>query len=230
MTVTPQMLRAIPALGKLSAGTLERLAQVASVVSLQRGEVLFRHGDPPSGLYALLDGYVKLYRQSNDRAQILFVLQTGECFGATSLPDGSPCPCTAQAITPAQAIYIAPTALSQLFETNTDLLVALLELVSSRVKQLAGLVHDLAFRDVATRLARVLLARAEAEGRLAEDGLHIQRILSQQEMAAMVGTSREVVYRACKQFERQGLLHLSRREIVILDPARLSEIASQETR
>ena len=230
MRITLETLADVPVLRELAPQTLERVAQEATVLAYTPGDAFYRQGDPPAGLFALQVGRVKLYRQSGERAQILAVLLPGDCFGAESLPDGAPCPWTAEAMEPSAAICLAPDRLRQLLATCPDLQVALLELASGRLRQFVALVHDLAFRDVAARLAAVLLARAEAEGMVTAAGVQIRRAFSQQELAAMVGTAREVIYRTFRQFERDGLLRLSRSHILILDMERLAEVARREAR
>ena len=111
-----------------------------------------------------------------------------------------------------------------------DLQIAFLDLISARLRQFVGLVHSLAFRDVAARLATELLLRAEIEGQTVGSEIHIDRILTQQELAATVGTAREVVYRVFKRFERDGVARLTRQQIIILDPTKLSHIARKELR
>ncbi len=230
MQVTLKTLAEVSVLQGLAPKTLERVVQCATVLACAPGDAFYRQDDPPAGLFALQSGRVKLYRQSGERAQILTVLLPGDCFGAESLPDDAPCPWTAEAMEPSTAISLAPDRLRQLLAECPDLQVALLELVSGRLRQFVALVHDLAFRDVAARVAAVLLARAEAEGTVTAAGVQIRRALSQQELAAMVGTAREVIYRTFRQFERDGLLRLSRSHILILDAERLTEVASREAR
>jgi len=230
VTITIQMLATIPAFHRLQPVTLEALQKYVCVLSYEAGETIYRQGDAPTGLYALQKGRVKLYRRSGEKTQIIAIVPAQECFGAESLPNETPSPCTAEALTPVTTIYISPEALRQLLLEHPDLLVTLLEIVSGRLRQLAILVHDLAFRDVGARLARVLLANAETDGEITSEGFRIRRNLTQQEIASLVGTAREVVYRTYKKFERQGVLRLTRTHIYILDPQKLAEIASQETR
>ncbi|GAB4462694.1 MAG: Crp/Fnr family transcriptional regulator [Anaerolineae bacterium] len=230
MRVTRETLAEVAALHGLAPQTLERVAQSATLLACAPGDAFYQQGDPPAGFFALQTGRVKLYRHSGEKAQILAILLPGDCFGAESLPDEAPCPWTAEAMEASTAIYLATDRLRPLMAACPDLQVALLELVSSRLRQFVTLVHDLAFRDVAARLAAVLLARAEAEGAVTAAGVQIRRAFSQQELAAMVGTAREVVYRTFRQFERDGLLKLSRSHILILDMARLAEVARRETR
>lgn len=230
MSVTIEALERFACFRKLTPATQQRLVDNAAVVCQQTGAEFFRQGDAPTGLYALQTGRVKLYRQSKEQIQILALPMPGECFGAESLPDNAPSPCTAAALTPTTALYIPPEALQILLDECPDLQVVLLELVTFRLRQFVALVHDLAFRDVSARLATVLLTRAEAEGQATDGGICIERLLSQQDFAALVGTAREVIYRTFKKFEQDGVVRLTTSCIVILDPVKLAEIARQETR
>lgn len=230
MSVSLETLATIPAFLKLGSATLERLASETSPVHRNAGEIFFQQGDPPSGLFALQAGRVKLYRQSKTQMQILAIPLPGECFGAESLPNDAPNPCTAKALTVTETLYVPPDTLHTLLVECPDFQVMLLELASVRLRQFVTLVHDLAFRDVSARLATVLLSRAETEGTPTGDGIRIDRLLSQQELASMVGTAREVINRTFKRFEQDGLIRLTSADIFILDSGTLSEIACQETR
>ncbi|MCC7448034.1 MAG: Crp/Fnr family transcriptional regulator [Anaerolineae bacterium] len=223
-------LSGLSALRNLRPSTLQCIASYAQAVKADVGETLYRQGDPPSGLFVLRDGRVKLYRQSRDRSQILAIPIPGECFGAESLSTGAPSPCSAVALTRVLTIYIPPQALGELLAEHADLQELLLELITHRLKQFVSLVHDLAFRDVTSRLAAILVARAQTEGQLVPEGIILDRLLSQQEFAAMAGTAREVIYRNFKKLEDDGLLRLSRHSILILDFDRLARIAAQEAR
>ncbi len=228
MNVPIELLTNTPAFQDLAQRTLENMAREASILDFESGEILYEQGMSPIGLFVLQAGRVKFYRQSKGKTQILAVLAPGECFGAESFPDDTPCPWTAEAMVDATTIYIEPNALLKCFQDHADLRVVLLKLVSARLQQFVTLVHNLAFRDVASRLATILMARVEIEGEHTEDGLRIHRFMTQQELAAMVGTAREVIYRTFKKFEHQGLLRLSPTHIYILDQEKLAEIARQE--
>lgn len=108
--------------------------------------------------------------------------------------------------------------------------VILLQLVTERLRQFATLVHNLAFRDVAARLATILVTRAVQDGMTIPDGIVFPRLMTQGELATMVGTAREVVQRTFKKFEKSGIIRVSRKEIHILDLDMLKEIAEEETR
>lgn len=214
----------------LSPRTHRFIAEKAELLKYPAAAELYRQGDPPTGLFAILSGRVKLFRQSKDKCQILALPMPGDCLGAESLPTGGPSPYSATTLMPVAAIYLAPDELQSLLDEHADLQDVFLQLITNRLKQFVTLVHDLAFRDVASRLATVLMIIADAEGRPHEDGILFDRLLSQQEFADMVGTAREVVYRIFRKFEDDGLLHLTRSTILIQDPDALRTIALQEAR
>lgn len=191
---------------------------------------LYQQGDPPSAFYMLDSGRVKLYRQSTDKRQILALLAPGACLGAESLSTGGTSPFTAMALTPVTALCVPPDPLQLLLDDHADFQEAFLRLITDRLKQFVTLVHDLAFRDVTSRLAMVLVARADDEGQIVDGGILLDRLLSQQEYADMVGTAREVVSRTFKRFEDENLVQLTRTSILIRDRDRLRSIALQEAR
>lgn len=230
MPVPGELLTHITCLQKLSLQTLDQLSSSAEMVNFKSGSALYEQGDAPTGLYILLSGWVKLYRHSRGHVQILALLKSGQCCGAESLATSSPSPCAASALTPAQMLYLSPPTVLTLSNQHPDFLELLLELTSARLKQFVSLVHDLAFRDVSARLASVLVARAIEDGRRTERGICIERLLSQQDFAALIGTAREVIYRTFRKFEEEAIIHLTTQEICILDLDRLVEIASEENR
>lgn len=230
MSVSVETIAGIPAFRSLSLATRRRLAEEATLVSLNPGEPLYQQGEPVPGLFALLAGRVKLYRQSRERMQIFSILAPGDCFGAESLPDDTPTPCSATALTIARALFIPAEVLRQLVADCPDFQVVLLELVSARLREFVSLVHSLAFRDVSARLAAVLLSLGKTDGEPCDEGLRIHRLLTQQELAAMVGTAREVVHRTLKKFERDDLVRVTPTHFLLLDMEKLDEIARQEMR
>ncbi|MBI5670945.1 MAG: Crp/Fnr family transcriptional regulator [Chloroflexi bacterium] len=231
MMVTADSLSTIQLFKALSPRTHRCLAEKAVLAVYPTGVDLYRQGDPPSGLFALQSGRVKLYRRSKEKCQILALPLPGDCLGAESLPTGGLSPYSATTLTPVKAVTLPADVLQTLLDEHADFQEVFLRLITDRLKQFVTLVHDLAFRDVTSRLATVLLARAELEGRPHEaGGVYFDRLLSQQEYADMVGTAREVVYRTFKKFEDDGLVRLTRDTIYILDLDTLRVIALQEAR
>lgn len=225
MSVPFEQLRGLCLFRTLGDDIVKQIAAAASPLKFYAGEVLYSQGAATQGLYVVQTGHVKLLRQSGDKTQILVVLHSEGAFGAETLFAGAPCPCSAQALTAGSAIRIPADALSELLEQHPDFLLAFLELISQRLRLFANLVHSLAFRDVPTRLAEVLL---QHEWRETPNGIIIPRLLSQQDLAAHVGTAREVIYRTLKKFEHDGLIQILPAEYVVLDAGRLLELAERE--
>ncbi len=228
--ITADALTRIQLFRVLSPRTHRCIAEKALLAEYPAGVNLYSQGDPPTGLFALQAGRVKLYRQSKEKCQILALPLTGDCLGAESLPTGEASPYSATTLTPAVTIHLPSGALQSLLDDHPDFQEAFLKLITDRLKQFVTLVHDLAFRDVTSRLAVVLLARAEIEGQPHDDGIIFDRLLSQQEFADMVGTAREVVYRTFKKFEADGLVRMTRTSIIIRNLEILHDIALQEAR
>ncbi|GAB4575700.1 MAG: Crp/Fnr family transcriptional regulator [Anaerolineae bacterium] len=206
------------------------LRAAAEVVTFPPRTVLFHQGDPPTACYALQAGRVKLYRESRSKCQILALPMPGDCFGAEAYPSGTTQPYTAATLTTATCIRLDIATLSRLLEESPDFQEAFLRHITRRLRQFVTLVHDLAFRDVSSRVAMVLVQRAAQEGQPTAGGVSFERLLTQQELAAMVGTAREMVYRTFKRFEAEGLIEVTPRRITILDMDTLSAIAAQEAR
>ncbi|MBZ0283387.1 MAG: Crp/Fnr family transcriptional regulator [Anaerolineae bacterium] len=226
--VTEDSLSKIQLFKGLSPQTQRCIAEKAVQVEYPARVNLYQQAGPPTGLFALQSGRVKLYRQSKKKCQILAVTMPGDCFGAESLPTGAPSPYSATTLVPAVTIQLQHDILQELLDEHTDFQDVFLQLIVSRLKQFVTLVHDLAFRDVTSRLATVLSIRAEIEGLPHHDGIIFDRLLSQQEFTDMVGTAREVVYRTFKKFEDDGLVRMTRSSILIYDLDTLRAIALQE--
>ena len=230
MMVRVELLENIQPFSELSPRTQRGIAAQAVLINVPARRDIYQQGDPPTGLYILQSGRVKLYRQSKEKRQILAVPVPGDCIGAESLSTGAPSPYSATTLTPTVAIHLPPDQLQSLLDEHPDFQEMFLRLITDRLKQFVTLVHDLAFRDVTSRLAMVLLARAETEGQPHDEGIIFDKLLSQQEFADMVGTAREVVYRTFKRFENDGLVQTTRRTILIYNLEAIRDIAYQEAR
>lgn len=228
--INADLLSSIPIFEVLSPRTRRCVAEKATLMEFPAEVDLYRQGDSPAPMFALLKGRVKLYRQSKEKCQILALPMPGDCLGAESLPTGALNPYSATTLTPVKAVILPVEALQSLLDEHPDFQEFFLRLITNRLKQFVTLVHDLAFRDVTSRLATVLLARAELEGQPHDDGIIFDRLLSQQEFADMVGTAREVVYRTFKKFEDDRLVHMTRSSILVRDLDTLRNIALHEAR
>lgn len=226
MHISLEEIRHLDIFDRLSLPTLELVAEIAELLVFDRHTVFYRQGEPLPGVFCLISGQAKLYRQVGSKIQILVLAQPGDAFGTEILVTGTPTACNATATVNGKALYLPADRLRHLLPLNAELVLVFLELLSNQFLTMSNLVHDLVFHDVSARLALFLL-RQELYQSL--EGYCIARNFSQQELAAVVGTGREVVCRTLKRFEGEGILRVIPRRIIILDLPRLIEIANLES-
>ena len=191
-------------------------------VALARGERLFDEGDDGDQLYVVLDGKIKLTRASADgRENLTSVLGPGEMFGELSLFDPRPRTSAASAVTDATVAALAHDALRPWLLERPDVSMHMLQALAKRVRREFDVTADLVFTDVPGRVAKNLLDLADRFGEQGGDGLHVHHDLTQEELAQLVGASRETVNKALADFAARGWLQISARSVLILDVERL---------
>lgn len=204
-----------------SPAALDALAASAVCQSYLQGATIFLEGDPTAGLFIVEQGVVKISRVSLEgREYIMHLSEPGDTFNDVATLDGGPNPAHATAHTDVVVWRIEREAVQRLAQIYPDLAWALIENLAARARLMVTLVHDLAMRSVRGRLARLLLEEAESR-----DSDVVQRLLTQEEMAARLGTVREMVGRTLRSMANDGLIQFDRHRIVILDPQRLAEEA-----
>ena len=195
-------------------------------VKLGRGDTLFSEGDPGDRLYVVSLGKVKLGRTASDgRENLLAVLGPGEMFGELSLFDPGPRTATATAVTAATLHGLGHDDLEPLLLQRPEVAGRLLAALARRLRRTNEAMGDLVFRDVPGRVAKALLDLASRFGVETDDGLRVTHDLTQEELAQLVGASRETVNKALADFASRGFLRLEGRAVVILDIERLSRRA-----
>lgn len=202
------------------------IAALATItIPLRRacGAVIQLEGDPAESMYVVTDGYVKISRTSpGGREQVLSIIPTGGHFNTVPMFDGGVCPASATALTDVALLALPREPLRHMVEQHPSLALALLKEFTGHLRHLVDLVDRLALHSVQGRLASLLLEQAEN----AERGTPAPP-LTQAEMAARLGTVREMVGRTLKNFEALGLIRLDRGMITLLDPAGLAAQCDQ---
>lgn len=207
------LLRQVSFCAALPAATLADLAAIAALVQRSTGTLLQLEGDPAEAMYIVTKGRVKIARiAASGREQVLHILTPGQHFNAVAIFDGGPCPANAEALTDVALLALPRDAMRRVVEQHPSLAMALLQEFTGRLRQLVNLVENLALHTVQGRLANLLLSQAEA----AERGEMVPP-LTQAEMAAHLGTVREMIGRTLKNFEALGLIRLERGVITLLD-------------
>lgn len=220
------VLRQAPLFSGLDDNAAESLFGSMTSVSIRRGDTLFHEGEDGNQLYVVTEGKIKLGRTSPDgRENLLAILGPGQMFGELSLFDPGPRSATATAVTDVQLRSLGHEALPPVLSEHPDVSRALLHQLAARLRRTNEVVGDLVFSDVPGRVAKALLDLASRFGRRADDGIHVNHDLTQEELAQLVGASRETVNKALADFAARGWLRLEPRSVVIMDLDRLKRRA-----
>ncbi|MBL8929954.1 MAG: Crp/Fnr family transcriptional regulator [Kineosporiaceae bacterium] len=189
---------------------------------VSRGEVLFTEGDPGDRLYIIVDGKIKLGRASGDgRENLLAILGPGEMFGELSLFDPGPRNATATAVADTSLLGVGSDDLATWLNGRPDVARQLLRSLARRLRRTNEALADLVFSDVPGRVAKALLDLSERFGNPTDEGLRVAHDLTQEELAQLVGASRETVNKALADFAARGWLRLDQRAVLLLDIDRL---------
>jgi CRP/FNR family cyclic AMP-dependent transcriptional regulator len=211
-------------LGKLPLfAALDDDANVALRVAMRhehfsRGDVIFDEGDAGTKLFAIIEGKVKLARTAPDgRENLQAVLGPGEMFGELSLFDPKPRTAGAVALTDTVLASLAHEELRQWITGRPDVAVQLLQALAQRLRRTNDVLADLVFSDVPSRVAKALLGLADRFGQPTNEGIHVAHDLTQEELAQLVGASRETVNKALADFSARGWIRIESRAVVIRD-------------
>lgn len=194
--------------------------------TIKRGNTLFQEGDPGDRLYVVTEGKIKLSHASGDgRESVLMVLGPGDMFGELSLFDPGPRTATAVAVTDSQVLGLGNTDLNPWLAGRPEVAQKLLQALAHRLRRTNETMSDLVFADVPGRVAKALLDLGEKFGSKTEAGIYVNHDLTQEELAQLVGASRETVNKALADFVSRGWLKLETRSVELIDLERLSKRA-----
>ncbi len=204
----------------LDEETLRALAQDAHWREYSAGEVVVLEGEGLPGLLYLQSGWIKVVKVSpGGREQVLRFLEPGETFNEVGVFADQPNPATAIALEQAGVWMIRRDTVTRLLQENPAFSQFVIAKMAGRLLHLVSLVTDLSLRPITGRLARLLLEEA------VDDLLLRPRWYTQEELAARLGTVPDVVQRALRNLEKDGLIEVKRREIRIVDRDALNKIA-----
>ena len=216
----------IPLFERMSPEEREELRGMMSQTTLRRGEVLFNEGDSGDRLYILLTGKVKLGHTSVDgRENLLAVLGPGEVVGELTLFDPGPRSTTATAVATTELLALEHNQLMGFIDSHPTLAKDMLRALAVRLRRTNIALADLVFSDVPGRVAKALLDLAERFGAPTEDGIHVPHDLTQEELAQLVGASRETINKSLAEFVSRGWIRRDGRDVTLIDVERLKRRA-----
>jgi CRP/FNR family transcriptional regulator len=220
------LLKKIPLFAELHDEALMELARRCVSRSFGAGHVLFAAGEECRGLYIVESGRVRIYRaDQSGREQVLHVEGPGRPVAELPLFDGGPYPASAVTIEESRLVFLPRDDFEYLYRHHPDIAQAIIRALGRRLRHLVQLAETLAFRDVAARLAMLLVGYAERGGTQTTEGIEIELDRTQEEIAHEIGTARESVSRALKQLRRKGLIKpAGRNRLLLPDLARLRSL------
>ena len=214
------LLKAVSYFSDVDSAALNRVAQFAIQRTYDAGQVILIDGEPCTGLYVVESGWLKVVKIGLDgREQVLQMLRAGEAFNAISVFTDAPNQASVSALETSVVWIIQRELLMKLMDEHPALAQHVIKDLAGRVMHLVRLVEDLSLRSVEARLARLLLEQAEGES------VQRRRWATQAEMASRLGTVPDVINRALRKLSEQGLIHVERHQIQILNKEGLRGIA-----
>jgi CRP/FNR family transcriptional regulator len=218
MAVQLEFLKSILYFSDLGLTELESIRKLVFEKTADRAETILLEGEPATSLYFVASGAVKVFKTSIEgKEQTLSIVRPRESFNDVPIFDGGPNPVSARTMGPVLLYGIKKNDMEAILRDHPQIALNVIKILARRVRHLISLVEDLSFRHVISRVAKIILEHIGGEIG------HGPR-LTQQEMAAMAGTAREVVGRSLKALEEEGAIKLDRHRIIITDKKALQKI------
>jgi len=219
MAVQVEFLKSIPYFSGLSDAEIDSVRKYIFEKKAERGEILSFEGEPANVLYFVVAGAVKVFKTSADgKEQIFSIIRPGESFNDVPILSSGVNLVSAAAMGAVVLNAIKKNDLEVVLREYPRVALNVIQVLSRRVQELVSLVEDFSFRHVTGRVAKMLLEYAG-------NGVGDRPRLTQQEMASMIGTAREMVGRSLKNLEAEGVIRMERNRIIITDPKAIREMA-----
>ena len=212
------VLRKTPLFANLTEGEMQALAGRATRKRFQKNEQLFAEGDPCTGRYLVAAGKIRIFKLSpSGREQILAVEGPGSSFAELPVFDGGNYPAAASALEDAEVLFVSRKDFQNFCREHPDVALKVIAVVGARLRRLVGIIEELSFTTVRQRLIAVILRLARASHTRSKEGVHIELEKSHQDLAAELGTVRELVSRNLSRLEAEGFLNVEGRKIIVKD-------------
>ena len=209
----------------ISPSDMQEMEKITRMEEVKRRQPLYLPGDPSSSVYLLKKGRVKIANTAPSGKEVTFeILEPGEVFGELEVLEDTPRSTSAEALDDTLICVIPRKKFDQYLAMHPNVTVKLTKLIGLRLRKIQSRVEDLVFRDVPARLAHLLLELRKNDGIPERQGIRLKVKLTHQEMANLIGCSRETVSTIIGQFRDQGLLQIDGRTLIILNEKGLTRI------
>ena len=223
-----EYLKQVPLFGDLPTEVLQRIDAVVLERTYKKGESIFLEGEPGEGLHFVRTGRVKIVKTAEDgREHIIKFLKAGEIFAEVLLFNHLPYPAASVAVEDSRVGLIRNEDLEKLILENNALALLLIRSLSQRLLYAQQKIKELALQDVPARTAELLLRLSREQGKRDAAGKPLLELPeSRQELAGLMGTSRETLSRTLSDFKRRKWISMEGNRIVLLQEEQLLELSS----
>ncbi len=223
-----EALRRTTLFGSVGDRQLEALAERAVSRRIRQGDLLFSEGEEARGLYVVVEGAIRAFRESYEgREQVIHVERAGATIGEVPMFDNGTFPSTAAAEEDSVVLFIDKREVRRLCLEHPQIALSALEVLAGRLRRAAGLIEALSLHEVDQRLARFLLSEARMRGKSTKEGIAFELVLTNQQIAARIGTVREVVSRSLGRLHQNQLIIVDGKRILIPSETALEAYAGK---
>lgn len=220
-----QALKKVPLFADLSEKELSLLAERAVPHHYDAGDEIFAEGEPCEGLFVIESGNVRIFKTSaGGREQVLTIEGPGSSVAELPVFDGGNYPASASAVDEADLLFISKKDFQAACLQHPEMALKVLKVVGSRLRRLVGIIEELSFTTVRHRLAALLLRLAQHKGQRTARGIEFALTANNQELAAHIGTVRELVSRNLSRLQAEGVVKLDGKNVVVPDLKALEAI------
>ncbi len=212
------VLRKTQLFARLTETEMHTLCARVSKRHFGHGKALFGEGDPCHGLFVVATGKIRIFKSSSSgREQLLAVEGPGSSFAELPVFDGGVYPASASALEDTEVLFISRKDFQNYCREHPEVALKVLAIVGSRLRRLVGIIEDLSFTTVRQRLISLLLRLAQGGGTAAKQGVRVELTTTHQDLAAELGTVRELVSRNLSRLQAEGFLEVDGRTIIVKD-------------
>jgi len=218
------LLKRVPIFSSLSEQEFAFLMPRLVQRRFQAGEIIFTEGDVCAGLYVVQSGNVRIFKSSaGGREQVLAIDGPGASIAELPVFDGGNYPASASAVTDSSMVFVSRHDFQSLCLEYPRVALKVLQVVGGRLRRLVGIIEELSFTTVKHRLAALLLNMAKDAGQKSGKGVEFTLPATNQDLAAMIGTVRELVSRNLSRLQAEGIVTIDGRTVRIADIKKLEE-------
>jgi len=221
-TLSAPILKQVAIFSSLTEAEFAFLTSHVVQRNFSAGEFLFSEDEPCAGLYVIESGHVRIFKSSaSGREQVLAIDGPGASVAELPVFDGGNYPASAQALTDCKLLFISKKDFQALCLQHPEVALKVLRVVGARLRRLVGIIEELSFTTVRHRLAALLVRLAKSNGRREGRAITIVLPANNQELAAQIGTVRELVSRNLSRFQSEGLIAMDGRTVIVPDLSKL---------